>query len=179
MRLFTIGHSTRTLDDFLSLLDSHGIRMLADIRRYPVSRRLPHFSGEALAESLSAAGVAYRHLPELGGRRTPRKDSRNTAWRHAAFRGYADYMETPGFVNAVAALWLEALTQPTAMMCSEAVWWKCHRGLVADWFKAQGAEVLHILDAGPRGLQPHPWTAAARLVEGRLTYEKEADNRLL
>jgi uncharacterized protein (DUF488 family) len=179
MRIWTIGHSTRTADEFLTLLQAHDIRLLADIRRYPMSRRLPHFNADALAQALKTAGIDYRHFPELGGRRTPRKDSPNTRWRHAAFRGYADYMETPAFQEAVTELRREAVARRTAVMCSEAVWWKCHRGLVADWFKAHGGDVLHILEAGKEP-KPHPWTGAARIAEdGTLSYADTPENRLL
>lgn len=128
----------------------------------------PHFNSGPLAASLSAAGIAYRSAPELGGRRTPRRDSRNTAWRNASFRGYADYMETPEFGVALDGLMAEAATQRAVIMCAEAVWWRCHRSLIADALKARGVEVLHILD-GPK-IAEHPYTAAARVVDGRLEY---------
>jgi uncharacterized protein (DUF488 family) len=181
MRLWTIGHSTRTLDEFLTLLRDNDIRLLADIRRYPYSRRLPHFNAQGsdgLANALGDVGIDYRHFEALGGRRNPRKDSANTRWRTAAFKGYADYMETPEFQAAAEDLRNEAARRDTAVMCSEAVWWKCHRGLVADWFKARGVDVLHILQPG-ESPRPHPWTGAARLEDGRLSYADEPENRLL
>lgn len=177
MTLWTIGHSTRGLEEFLTLLRDHDIRLLADIRRFPYSRRLPHFNGDTLSAALADAGIGYRHFEALGGRRNPRKDSVNTRWRVAAFKGYADYMETPEFQRAAEALRGEAEARRTAIMCSEAVWWRCHRGLVADWFKARGAEVRHIVDA--KEAKVHPWTGAARFEDGALSYADEPENRLL
>jgi len=139
-----------------------------DVRRFPGSRRHPQFNSADLATSLSESGIAYRHAPELGGRRTPRRDSRNTAWRHASFRGYADYMETPEFAAALQHLLDDTASRRTAIMCAEAVWWQCHRSLIADALKVRGVEVLHILD-GPK-LAEHPYSAAARVVHGRLDY---------
>jgi len=166
--IWTVGHSTRAIDDFIALLRWQQIELLVDVRRYPGSRMHPHFNSGPLAASLSAAGIAYRSAPELGGRRTPRRDSRNTAWRNASFRGYADYMETPEFGVALDGLMAEAATQRAVIMCAEAVWWRCHRSLIADALKARGVEVLHILD-GPK-IAEHPYTAAARVVDGRLEY---------
>jgi uncharacterized protein (DUF488 family) len=145
--IFTIGHSTRSIDAFVDLLGAHGVRQLADIRTIPKSRRHPQFAMDALSQSLSAAGIAYRHFPALGGLRKPRADSVNTGWTHPAFRGYADYMDTTAFAAGMDALvaWSEAA--PTAIMCAEAVWWRCHRRLVADALLACGVEVRHILSA--------------------------------
>jgi uncharacterized protein (DUF488 family) len=176
-RIWTIGHSTRPIDDFISLLDQNGIKLLADVRTLPGSKRYPHFNKEALAESLSARGIRYEHLPELGGRRKTKRDSRNTAWRNASFRGYADYMETKQFhkgVERLLALAREA--GPTAIMCAEAVWWRCHRSLISDYLKASSVEVLHILDANK--VEPHPFTSAARIIDGRLSYASEGDRLL-
>jgi len=128
----------------------------------------PQFNSAALATSLADAGIAYRSAPELGGRRTPRRDSRNTAWRNASFRGYADYMETAEFGVALERLLGDAARHGTAVMCAEAVWWQCHRSLIADALKARGVQVLHILD-GPK-VSEHPYTAAARVIDGRLEY---------
>lgn len=171
--IWTIGHSTLTPEAFIGDLRAQDIALLADVRRYPGSRRLPWTERTALAEALAGQGIGYLHMPALGGRRTPRKDSPHTAWRHAAFRGYADHMDTPAFAHALAKLEETATAHRTAIMCAEALWWKCHRGLIADRLKAEGWTVLHILG---RTVTEHPYTAAARIVEGRLTY---ADPTLL
>ncbi|HEY6843976.1 MAG TPA: DUF488 domain-containing protein [Thermoanaerobaculia bacterium] len=163
MRIWTIGHSTRTLDELVSLLREHDIERLADIRRYPGSRRYPHFSRESLAENLP---IAYVHMPELGGRRRPRPDSPNTAWRNEQFRGYADYMATPEFKSAIDALL--ASDHRTAIMCAEAVPWRCHRNLVADALTRRGHEVIHIL--GPGASQKHVINPMARVVDDHLEY---------
>jgi uncharacterized protein (DUF488 family) len=168
VRIWTIGHSTRSLDEFLELLRANGIEALADVRHYPGSRRLPHFNRDALAEALPAAGIEYRHLVRLGGRRKPVPDSPNTAWRSEQFRGYADYMATDEFREGMDELLELAAARPTAMMCAEAVWWRCHRSLVSDWLKVRDHEVLHIV--GPRKVEPHPYTSAASIVGGRLSY---------
>ena len=168
MTIYTIGHSTRTLDAFLALLHAHQISQLADVRTVPKSRRHPHFAGEALAQTLPQAGIAYRHIAALGGLRKPRKDSRNTAWRHESFRGYADHMETPAFQRALddVIAWSDA--QPTVVMCAEAVWWQCHRQLIADALVARNVEVRHIMSAG--AAPPHALTAFARVDDGRVSY---------
>jgi uncharacterized protein (DUF488 family) len=166
--IWTIGHSTRTVDRLIELLGWQEIALLVDVRRFPGSRMHPQFNSDPLAESLAAAGIAYRSARELGGRRTPKRDSRNTAWKNASFRGYADYMETADFRTALERLISDAATHRTAIMCAEAVWWHCHRALVADALKARGFEVLHILD-GPK-MTEHPYTAAARVIDGQLGY---------
>jgi len=173
VRVWTIGHSTRSIDGFISLLEENGIKLLADVRSWPGSKRYPQFNKEALAELLSAHGIRYEHLPELGGRRKPKPDSRNTAWRNASFRGYADHMETEEFQNGVTRL-LDFASQagPTAIMCAEAVWWRCHRALISDYLKACAIEVMHILDANK--LEPHPFTSAAHIVDGKLSYKRES-----
>ena len=176
-RIWTIGHSTRSIEEFIALLAQHGIRVLADVRLLPGSKRYPHFNNDALAASLREHGIRYEHFRELGGRRKPRADSRNTAWRNDAFRGYADYMETPEFEAGVARLLaLSTSVGATALMCAEAVWWRCHRGLVSDYLKARGVEVLHIID--PKKADPHPWTSAATLVDGQLSYGRATDPEL-
>jgi uncharacterized protein (DUF488 family) len=172
MRIWTIGHSTRTIDKFISLLQNHGIKSLVDVRLLPGSKRYPQFNKETLADSLGKIGICYEHFPELGGRRKPRADSGNTAWRNASFRGYADYMETEEFEKGVKRLLnLAADAGPTAIMCAEAVWWRCHRSLISDYLKARGVEVMHILDANKT--EPHPYTSAARIVNGKLNYAAE------
>ncbi len=170
MTLWTIGHSTLGIEAFLSRLSAHGIRALADVRLFPASRRHPHFGAQPLAGALRAQQIDYRPFPELGGRRRARPDSRNTAWRHAAFRGYADYMETEPFRSAIARLLETAAEQRTVVMCAERLWWRCHRALIADDLKAAGHDVLHI--GATEKLQPHPFTSAARLVDGTLSYEE-------
>ena len=173
MRIWTIGHSTRTIDHFISLLQANQIRSLADVRTLPGSRRYPQFNKETLADSLSKVGIRYEHFPELGGRRKPRDDSRNLAWRNASFRGYADYMETEEFQKGVKRLLdFAADTGPTAIMCAEAVWWRCHRSLISDYLKVRGIGVMHVLNANKT--EPHPYTSAARIVNGKLSYAAES-----
>lgn len=166
--LWTIGHSTRGAAEFLQLLAGNDIEALADVRRFPGSRKYPHFNVEPLAHALHDAGIEYVPFPELGGRRKPVPDSPNTAWRNDAFRGYADYMQTPEFVSGMERLSAIAIGKRTAIMCSEAVWWRCHRGLIADWLKLRGVRVLHIMDA--RHVVEHPWTSAAQVTKGELDY---------
>lgn len=150
------------------MLRAHGIEAIADVRRFPGSRRHPHFGRDALCALLAAAGIEYHGFPDLGGRRTPRPDSRNSAWRNAAFRGYADYMETADFDTAIRRLESIAARRRTAVLCAEALWWQCHRALISDYLKARGVDVLHIGDAKHAPL--HPFTKAAQIIEGRLSY---------
>ena len=170
-QIYTIGHSTRTFEEFLKLLQEQRIEALADVRRFPGSRRYPQFGSELLEWELKVAGINYVHFSNLGGRRSPRPDSPNTAWRNKAFRGYADYMMTELFEVGFQSLSELAGTKRTAMMCAEAVWWSCHRGLLADLFKTKGWRVLHIM--GQNKVQEHPYTGAARLVNGQLSYQNE------
>lgn len=166
--VWTVGHSSRPLEVFLGLLERYGIRTVADVRRFPGSRRQPHYAQAALPRPLATAGIEYHWLPALGGRRKPRRDSPNTAWRNASFRGYADYIGTPAFEGGLQELLSLAARGPTAMMCAEAVWWRCHRALIADVLCARGLKVFHILDE--RQCVAHPLTSAARIVDGRLSY---------
>jgi len=167
----TIGHSTLEIDSFLRALKENGCTTLVDVRRFPGSKRYPQFNKEELARSLREDGIGYEHFPELGGRRKARKDSRNTAWRNESFRGYADHMETAEFANGIARLQKMADRDgATAIMCAEAVWWKCHRSLIADYLKADGVAVIHIIDASKA--EPHPFTSAARIVDGKLSYSR-------
>jgi uncharacterized protein (DUF488 family) len=174
--VYTLGHSTLPLAAFLALLAGHGIGGVADIRRFPASRRHPHFAGDALAASLAAAGLAYAWIPELGGRRTPRPGSAHVGWRVEGFRGYADHMETPEFAAGLAKLLGLAAARPTAVLCAEAVPWRCHRRLLADALLAHGVEVRHIL--GPRSVDPHHLTEFARLDGHRVVYDRRAQPRL-
>jgi uncharacterized protein (DUF488 family) len=173
MRIWTIGHSTRPIDELIALLQENDIKVLADVRAFPSSKRYPQFNKDALAESLNAQGIRYEHFSDLGGRRKTKPDSRNTAWRNASFRGYADYMETEQFQKGIERLLdLAKKAGPTAIMCAEAVWWRCHRSLIADYLKARGVEVLNIL--GANKVEPHPYTPAARIVNGELSYAAES-----
>jgi uncharacterized protein (DUF488 family) len=166
--LWTIGHSTRDWDTFVAMLQAAEIEVLADVRRFAGSRRHPQFSGATMAQALPDAGIDYLPMPDLGGRRPPRLDSPHTAWRNASFRGYADYMDTDAYRDARNALMQVARMRRTAVMCAEAMWWQCHRALISDDFKAQGWDVVHLL--APGRSEPHPYTSAARIVEGRLDY---------
>ena len=168
--IYTIGHSTHSSDTFIAMLRSFGIELLADIRNFPGSRRYPHFNKETLAETLQAGKISYVHLKELGGRRSPKPDSKNDAWRVTAFRGYADYMETPEFKQAAARLEALGAAHVTAYMCSEAVWWSCHRSLVSDYLKSRGWKVLHIMKE--EKADEHPYTKPARIENGELLYSK-------
>jgi uncharacterized protein (DUF488 family) len=147
--IFTVGHSTRPQDELIAILKEAGVELLVDVRRFPGSRRHPQFGKEALSAGLAAAGIAYRHEPDLGGRREPRPDSPNTAWRVAGFRGYADHMASAEFRAALERLVAQQET-PTAVMCAEAVPWKCHRQLIADALVARGVDVVHLLGRGRR-----------------------------
>lgn len=166
--LWTIGHSTHPWETFVRLLTDAGIRAVVDVRLLAGSRRHPQFNGDVMAEALPAAGIAYVPIRDLGGRRRPRPDSPHTAWRHPAFRGYADYMDTAPYREARARLATLAAGTPTTVMCAEALWWQCHRSLISDDFKADGWSVLHLQSAG--GAKEHPYTGAARIVDGRLDY---------
>ena len=167
--LYTLGHSTRTAGELIALLAEHGIAELVDVRRFPGSRRHPQFAREALAANLAEAGIGYRHEPDLGGRRNPRPDSPNTAWRNVGFRGYADHMATPEFREALQRLLAQACATPTAVLCAEAVPWRCHRNLLADAAVAEGTEVRHLLAPGQSTVhQLHP--AARPLPGGGLVY---------
>jgi len=168
-RFVTVGHSTRSLAELVALLRAHGVRAVADVRRFPASRRHPHLAAAPLAAALVEAGLLYRHLPALGGRRRPRPDSPHTAWRQPGFRGYADHMETAEFAAGLAALVeLAATRPPVALLCAEAAWWRCHRRLIADALVVRGEPVAHLLDPRRRAL--HRLPAFARVTGGRLLY---------
>jgi uncharacterized protein (DUF488 family) len=169
MKIWTVGHSTRSGEEFVQILLAHGVEVLVDVRTYPGSRRYPHFNRDVLAVSLKGQNIEYKHQANLGGRRKPRADSHNSAWRNEQFRGYADYMETEEFKTGVEELLELASEKRVAIMCAEAVWWRCHRSLISDWLKAEGHEVIHILDE--RKSDEHPYTSAARVIDGRLSYK--------
>lgn len=168
MKIWTIGHSTRTDQNLGEILLSHKIETLVDVRTFPGSRRYPQFNKSVLSVFLANLGINYLHEPRLGGRRVPSKDSHNTAWRNAQFRGYADHMETDEFEAGIKALLELSRAARTAVMCAEAVWWKCHRSMIADYLKAEGHTVIHIIDE--KKTEEHPFTSAARIVDGALSY---------
>jgi uncharacterized protein (DUF488 family) len=165
--ILTIGHSTRSFDDFLALLRANEVETIADVRSYPGSRKFPHYNAESLSATLPENGISYVSMKQLGGRRKIRPDSPHTVWRHPAFRGYADYMDTPEFESGIADLLEIARGSRTAIMCSEAVWWRCHRSMIADHLKTAGLTVEHIMD-GKNAI--HPFTSAASIVDGKLFY---------
>jgi len=169
--LWTIGHSTRPIEEFIKLLQTHGIQLLADVRITPYSRRNPQFHSEALARSLADVEIQYRHMPALGGRRNSRPDSVNVGWRNESFRGYADYMQTREFWDAMEDLMATAKRLSVAIICAEAVPWRCHRSLISDALVSREWSVQHIISAS--SLKTHALTPFAKLEEGRLTYPAE------
>ena len=169
--IYTLGHSTHTLEEFMAMLKSFNIELLADIRSFPGSRKFPHFNKENLPASLAENNIEYIHLRNLGGRRKVNPESCNTGWRVAAFRGYADYMETESFKKAIQELEQIASAKRVAYMCAEAVWWRCHRSLVSDYLKNEGWTVLHIMGVGKS--TEHPYTAPAKIIDGKLDYSKD------
>jgi uncharacterized protein (DUF488 family) len=168
LEVHTIGHSTHPIEEFLDLLHAHSIAQLIDVRKIPRSSRNPQFNSEALAAALGSKKIAYKHMPELGGLRHAHRDSINTAWRNASFRGYADYMQTPEFQSALQTLIDLSATTPTAIMCAEAVPWKCHRSLIGDALLARGIRVLDIMS--PTKAAPHALTPFARVNGTEVTY---------
>lgn len=169
----TVGHSTRPIDEFIALLKERGVKRLVDIRKVPLSRHNPQFNRDELPKSLSSAHIGYTHLPELGGLRHARRDSLNTGWRNLSFRGFADYMQTPEFRVNLQELIDLAADRPTAIMCAEAVPWRCHRSLIADALVARGIPVLEILSAAK--IQPHSMTPFARVDGTDVTYPKDGE----
>ncbi len=172
--IWTIGHSTRPIAEFIDLLRAHEIRLLVDVRTIPRSRHNPQFNTDTLTLSLRNAGLQYRHLPELGGLRKPKKDSINDGWRNTSFRGYADYMQTEEFRAAIDALRMFSSQEQTTVMCAEAVPWRCHRSLIADALVMRGWEVRHIMS--PKNAAPHILTSFAHMEKGTLTYPKPNDS---
>jgi uncharacterized protein (DUF488 family) len=168
LRVYTIGHSNQPAESFVGALLGHTIQLVVDVRRFPTSRRHPHFSGPRLSATLQTAGIDYLHEPALGGHRTPAPHSPNTAWREDAFRGYADYMGTEAFGQAITRLLELAEAHRLAVMCAERSWRDCHRGLIADYLKVREHEAIHIVSSTETEL--HPYTRPARLVDGELSY---------
>jgi uncharacterized protein (DUF488 family) len=166
--ILTIGHSTHSIDEFLQTLAAHGVEQLIDVRTIPKSRRNPQFHQESLAESLERSHIGYQHMPGLGGLRHARKDSINSGWKNASFRGYADYMQTPGFGESLGQLINAAEDRRTVIMCAEAVPWRCHRSLIADALAARGIVVEHIMNKTSR--KQHTYTPFARIEDERVTY---------
>ena len=166
--VWTIGHSTRPLQTFLALLEHYQIEAVADVRRFPGSRRQPQYAQAALSRALAENGIAYRWIAAMGGRRRPQPDSPNIAWRNASFRGYADYMASKEFEEGLNELLEVAVRLRTTLMCAEAVWWRCHRALIADLLCVRGINVMHIIDETHAVV--HPYTSPARIVQGRLSY---------
>jgi uncharacterized protein (DUF488 family) len=172
--IWTIGHSTRPLQAFLELLAHYRLEGIADVRRFPGSRRQPQYAEAALRAALAEHDIAYHWLPALGGRRRPRPDSPNTAWRNASFRGYADHIDSAEFAHGMSALLELSGRLRTSLLCAEALWWRCHRALIADVLCVRGIEVVHILDA--KHTVVHPYTSSARIVQGRLSYVASEDS---
>jgi uncharacterized protein (DUF488 family) len=166
--IWTIGHSLRAIDEFLSLLARPEIEVIVDVRSFPGSRRSPQYGREVLKETLAAHSIGYHWLPALGGRRKASPDSPNTVWRNTSFRGYADHMSTLEFARGLEQLLQISVKARTALVCSEAVWWRCHRSMIADALSVRGIEVVHILDS--KHSVVHPMTAPARVVAGALSY---------
>lgn len=169
--IWTIGHSTRTTEEFTDILNTFEIKIIADIRSLPGSNHYPHFNKEALEISLPNRNIQYIHLKNLGGRRRTKKDSHNLGWRKDSFRGYADYMETEDFTKAINELEELAAKNRVALMCAEAVWWRCHRSMISDYLKLNGWQVIHIL--GINKTEEHPYTKPSKIIDGNLTYPGE------
>jgi uncharacterized protein (DUF488 family) len=168
MTIWTLGHSTRKSEELIAVLEAHGIETLADVRRFPGSRRAPQFNPSRLARRLAAHDIDYRWIPALGGRRRTSDDSPNTGWRHPAFRGYADHVATPEFADGLFELLMIAGGARTAIMCAELLWWRCHRRIIADVLTSLGVRVEHIRDEGATEL--HRLAPPARMAGGALTY---------
>lgn len=166
--IYSIGHSVHSIEFFLDMLKSFDIEMLIDIRRFPGSRKYPWFNKESLEDVLSENNIGYIHLEELGGRRKVRPDSVNNRWQNISFQGYADYMQTTEFETGVKKLQKTALKNITAFMCSEALWWRCHRSMVSDYLKAKGWNVIHIMGIGK--VEEHHYTSPARIINGNVLY---------
>lgn len=166
--LYTIGHSNRDIDGFMKLLKKNEVEVLIDVRKLPGSTKYPHFNQDALSTTLSSAGIRYLYLKELGGRRKQNKDSINTIWKNKSFQAYADHMSTAEFLQGIEMVLEHATKKRVAIMCAEAVWWRCHRALIADYLKSTGVDVYHIMSTTSNQL--HPFTSAARIRDGKLFY---------
>ena len=173
-QIFTIGHSTRSIEEFTGILSSFKIECLADVRSYPGSKKFPQFNKEELSHSLQLVKINYIHIKELGGRRKVNPQSTNTAWKNKSFRGYADFMATDEFKKGIEILTSTAGVSKTAFMCSEAVWWRCHRSMISDYLKSAGWKVIHILDKNKS--EEHPYTKPAKIINGKLVYGAEDDS---
>ena len=167
--IFTVGHSNHPLEKFVAILAAHAVERVLDVRRFPASRKWPHFNAESLSRSLPAAGIEYVGIPELGGRREPRPDSPHTAWRVAAFRGYADFMDTPDFAAALERVSGLARERRSALMCAEVLPWRCHRSLIADALLARGWDVSEILSE--KEVRPRQRPDFARIEGTRVIYD--------
>lgn len=170
-KIWTIGHSTHPFDEYIEMLKSFHIELVADVRSFPGSRKFPQFNKENLMHSLPENGISYIHIKALGGRRKVNPDSKHTVWRNASFRGYADYMDTEDFELGVEELIQLAEKKKVAYMCSEAVWWRCHRSMISDYLKTKGWTVMHIM--GVDKSDEHPYTAPAEVVDGELVYPEK------
>ena len=173
----TIGHSSRTIDEFIAMLKAHGVKRLIDVRTVPKSRHNPQYNHDAVELALQDAGIAYQHMKALGGLRHPRKDSPNTGWRNESFRGYADYMQTPEFATAMNTLIDAAAQESVAVMCAEAVPWRCHRSLIADYLTAHGYSVEHIMSATKSNR--HTMTSFAKVEGASITYPPDLEQKAL
>ena len=173
--IWTIGHSTRPFADFVDLLKTVDIQRVVDVRRFPGSKRFPHYNKDLLASELLKHGIQYTHMEMLGGRRNPLIDSLNTTWKNKGFRGYADYMDTGSFKQGIINLENMASDERCVIMCTEAVWWSCHRSLISDYLKVNHWQVWHIL--GKNKLQLHPYTKVATVKEGVLSYHSPTGNQ--
>ena len=169
--IYTIGHSTREISEFLEMLKNNHIQCLVDVRRFPSSKKFPAYNQDSLRETLAENNIEYIHIEALGGRRKALKDSPNSVWNHPSFRGYADYMETPEFREAVMQLEEIAQNKNSAIMCSEAVFWRCHRSMISDFLKSENYQVNHIMNTTK--LTEHPYTAPAQIIDGELTYHQK------
>ena len=168
MKIWTIGHSNKTYSDFIDLLKEFEIEILADVRSLPGSKKFPWFNKEYFEENLPSEGIKYKHIKDLGGRRKVNKDSHNAAWVSPQFRAYADYMETPQFIDGINILTSLASEKRTAYMCSEVLWWRCHRSMISDYLKLHGWEVIHILSNNKT--EEHPYTKPAKIINNKLDY---------
>lgn len=170
-KIWTIGHSTRSIDEFLEMLKSFSIENLVDVRSLPGSNKFPQYNQDELKKTLEENKIAYTYMKDLGGRRKTSPESTNTIWQNKSFRGYADYMDTKDFEKALKELKSMAKKKNVAMMCAEAVWWRCHRSMIADALKAEDWKVFHIMDVDKE--TEHPFTKPAKIENGQLVYGKE------